>query len=509
MTILFINPSLRLGSPTKLLPVGITSVMTFLHEHGYEFDLLDIDVNDHDDQYVEDYVTRNRYDVIMTGSIATHYKWMKWLTHTIKKHHPDTKIVVGNSVGGSIPELFLRKSKADVVVIGEGEFGALEVLRVFENGGRLQDVAGIAFLDDEGRFHKTPKRKACKIDDLPVVDWDLLDVQNYFNKSDCAMAEGLVFDEHNPPRVMPMSTARGCVYHCTFCHHVFWEDPYRYRSPEGVLKEAGRNIERYGATYIGFWDDLSFSSLKQAEILADAILRSGLKFSWNAPTRVDLFGNPRFSRKRRVEVAEKLKAAGCLNLGFSLESGNQPILDMMNKHVNVDYFCEQVRVLKEVGITCSTSVVFGYPIETAETIRETFDICLETGLYPSIGFLLPLPGTAMYEYARQHGFITDEDAYLDSITERQDICLNMTSMSDEEIMDCIKHGASELNRAFDLGLTEDRLVRTGGYRNHAKKTANQRNCRIDPEHLKRNQNDVSFNYSQALFNADRSVDTQT
>ena len=44
----------------------------------------------------------------------------------------------------------------------------------------------------------------------------------------------------------------------------------------------------------------------------------------------------------------------------------------------------------------------------------------------------------MYEYAKKHGFITNEDGYLDAITERQDFCLNMTSMSDEEIMIKIK-----------------------------------------------------------------------
>ena len=35
MNILFINPSLRLGSPTKYLPVGIASVMTYAESKGY------------------------------------------------------------------------------------------------------------------------------------------------------------------------------------------------------------------------------------------------------------------------------------------------------------------------------------------------------------------------------------------------------------------------------------------------------------------------------------------
>ncbi len=501
-SLLFINPSLRPGAQTKLLPVGITSVMTLFHDRGHEFDLLDIDINDYDDHYVEEYLARRRYDVVLTGCIVTHYKWMKWLTHTIKKHHPGTKIVVGNSVAGSLPEVFLKNSAADVAVIGEGEYTALEVVEALAEGTSLEDVQGIAFVDRDGHIMHTPKRKACDIDELPMIDWDLLDAPQYFAKSDHSCAKGLVIGEE-PPTVMPVVTARGCVFKCTFCHHVFRDDPYRHRSTEKILEEVKRNIDRYGATYISFWDDLSFASLKQTEQIAQKILESDMTFDWSATVRVDLFGNPRSSYEKRLAVAEKCKEAGCLSMGFSLESGNQAILDMMNKHVEVGYFSDHVELLKKVGISCGVSVVFGYPIETPQTIRETFDFCLRAGVYPSIGFLLPLPHTEMYDYAKSHGYITDDDAYLDAITERQDICLNMTKMPDTQIMDCIKEGAERLNRELELGLDSERLIRTGGYRNHEKKTAAKasdgQNYRLDPEHLKRNENDVSFNYSRTVF----------
>ena len=101
LKLLFINPSLRLWSPTKYLPVGIGSIMTFVREHGFDFDLLDVDIYDHDDDFVENLIAENRYDVVLTGCIVTHYKWIKWLTHKIRGYHPETVIIVGNSVGGS------------------------------------------------------------------------------------------------------------------------------------------------------------------------------------------------------------------------------------------------------------------------------------------------------------------------------------------------------------------------------------------------------------------------
>ena len=148
--------------------------------------------------------------------------------------------------------------------------------------------------------------------------------------------------------------------------------------------------------------------------------------------------------KTQSKLQKKMNKAGCYQCGFSLESGNKQILEMMNKKIEVDAFYTTVYVLREAGIIVDTSVIFGYPIETKETIKETFDQCFKAGIYPSIGFLLPLPYTVMYDYAKANGFITDEDKYLESITERQDICINLTKMTDNEVMSAIKEGAKKI-----------------------------------------------------------------
>ena len=98
LKLLFVNVSLRPGGYTKFLPVGLASVMTYFEEKGYKFTLLDIDINEHDDAYVENYIKNNNFDFILFGSIVTHYKWIKWFVNTIKKHNPETYVVVGNSV---------------------------------------------------------------------------------------------------------------------------------------------------------------------------------------------------------------------------------------------------------------------------------------------------------------------------------------------------------------------------------------------------------------------------
>jgi radical SAM superfamily enzyme YgiQ (UPF0313 family) len=170
----------------------------------------------------------------------------------------------------------------------------------------------------------------------------------------------------------------------------------------------------------------------------------------------------------------------------------------MNKKIEVDAFYTTVYVLREAGIIVDTSVIFGYPIETKETIKETFDQCFKAGIYPSIGFLLPLPYTVMYDYAKANGFITDEDKYLESITERQDICINLTKMTDNEVMSAIKEGAKKLNDALELGLNENTYIKTGGAMGTKAKKKKKLNPPMDPE-MKIIENDVTFNYSRSEF----------
>ena len=494
LKILFVNPCLRPGGFTKILPVGLASVMTYFKENGYEFTLLDTDINEYDDEYVENYIKNNHFDFVLLGSIVTHYKWIKWFVNMTKTYQSKSKVIVGNSVAGSIPELFLEKTKADVVVCGEGEVSAYETVDAIHQNKDLKDVEGIAFRDIEGNFVQTPARKAEKIDTLPIIDWSIFDVERY-------LSYGTLFPEQNKSkkentRAMPIVTARGCAFKCTFCHYVFWDDPYRNRNPKAIVEEIKQLQEKYDIKYFNFWDDLTFASAIQAEKLSDEIIKNGLKIKWVASIRVDIFSRANLSYEESLRIANKMKQSGCYDVGFALESGNKEILEMMNKKIDVNAFYNTCQILKDVGITVQTSLVFGYPTETKETIKQTFDQCLKARVYPSIGFLLPLPYTVMYDYAKANGFITDEDAFLESITERQDICVNMTKMSDEEIMTEIKNGARKLNDMLELGLTEDTYIKTKTYQGYKDK---KKLKPIDPENIKRIRNDVSFNYSANEF----------
>ncbi len=489
MKILFVNPCLRPTAPHRYLPVGLGYVVTSAKVAGFKFDLLDVDIDALPEQKVEEHIIKHRYDVILIGSIVTHYKWVKWFCHMVKEHQPDCKIVVGNSVASSIPEVIMHYAPVDVVVLGEADVTIIDVLRAIEAGKPFGEAAepevpvlhtngtlpgtirgtgvdGIVFRDAKGRLVNTGKRKAVKkIDDLPFPDWDLFDVERYI-KMAVTTAHNTTRFPAEAARVMPVNTARGCVFKCTFCHYVFWDDPYRHRSPENVIAEIRRNQQKYGANYINFWDELTFHKVRPAQKFIDAMVKADLGIHFTASIRTDLLGCDEAPYEERIALAHNMKKAGCIAVGFSLESANAEILVAMNKLVKGEYFGEQVRVLKEAGIIANTSVIFGYPQETRETIHETLDSCRRAKIYPSPGFLLPMPSTGMWKHAIDNKFITDIDQYLINITERQDFSVNMTKMGDEELKTEVYDALGKLSK--DLGLNLGGLMKTGGESKHAK-----------------------------------------
>ena len=101
-------------------------------------------------------------------------------------------------------------------------------------------------------------------------------------------------------------------------------------------------------------------------------------------------------------------------------------------------------------------------------------------VYPSTGFLLPLPETGMWNYALENNHIKDIDHYLTQITERQDFSLNLTNMSQEQLKNETVNWLEKLNKSVGGTLDKEKLLKTGGYDEHSKhQNSKERKVLID------------------------------
>lgn len=458
MKILLINVSIRPDSKIKMFPVGLGYIATALKRSGYNFDLIDIDAYRYSDNEFDKLLKQENYDVVCFGCIVTGYKIAKELSARVRRFHSKARIVVGNTVASSVPEILLSNTEVDIAIMGEGDFTIVELLHTIEKGESLRDVKGIVYLEG-GRIIETDKREVARsLDNLPGIDYDIFDVELYISSFKEQVPEVFPIPREEV-RGLPINSARGCIGKCTFCYHAFQKDIYRRRSSESILAEVKEITRKYNINMVGLSDELTFFKKEQVREFSQRILDSDMEFFWGCQCRAGLFDS-----EDDLGIMALMKKAGCVGAFFSLESADEKILAAMNKKISVEDFSIQAKLFQKAGLPVNTSLVFGYPQETPETIKKTFDVCIDNHIYPSSGFLLPQPGSVMYDYAKKHGYITDEEEYLMGLGDRQDLYLNMTTMSDEEFTQCVQEGAKRCSDALELGLGEESLLKTGYYR---------------------------------------------
>lgn len=468
MKILLINPCLRPSSPKRILPVGLACIATALDRAGFDADILDIDLHRFGDDEIVKALSEHDYDVVGLGTIVSSYSIVKKLCRQVKEVLPKTFLVVGNTVATSIPDLLLSCiPEVDAAVLGEGDETIVDIVSCMVENRPWQLVPGVAFRN-EGKTILSERRPPIRqIVDIPFPRYELFDIEKYLQASHLVVSDAVPLPSSDV-RTLPVNTARGCPFNCTFCSHAFKGHGYRYYPFKNVIEFFKELRLAHGVNYLSFWDELTLMSRRRTEELCTAIESANEHFYWPISPRGDLFS------EKDTDLLKRCKDLGAVSIGGALESASPTILRAMNKTPHPDdyaeRFIEQMRTARKVGLRIQTSLVFGYPQETQETIAATLEVCRQAGVYPSAGFLLPLPMSPMYTYSRDHGLIPDEEAYLLAIEDRQDLHLNLTQMSDRELVDTVTSGLVDLKRDLGVYLGDDQVLKTETYRSAGRET---------------------------------------
>ncbi|MEO5360221.1 MAG: B12-binding domain-containing radical SAM protein [Nitrospirota bacterium] len=451
MKVAFINPSLRPESKRRQLPVGLAYIMTAVKKAGYGFDLIDMDINNMNMSELTSIMNNTTYDICAFGCIVTGFRFAREIADIAKRSNPNIVIIAGNSVASSIAEILLNNTKVDIGVMGEGDITIVELIQAIKTKKPLSEIKGIAFKDNGKIFYTPPRPPVQNIDEIGFPDWDLFDLKKYENYSAVNTNTSAIDNVVS----YPLNAARGCTHNCSFCYHVFKGQRYRKYSEDAVMDEIKRLHYGYNCNFISFWDELTFSTIKSVDNMVNKIMGLDFKIVWEASSRGNLFKN------EHLELINRMREAGCDSISYSLENASPEILAAMNKKMKVEQFIEQSNVLWKGGVAPLTSVIFGYPQETPESIEATIKVCEECNIFPSVGFILPLPGTPIYDWAKNNGHITDEVKYLERIGDRQDFHINLTTMSDSKLVDTVTEKLTALS--LKLGLKLDSVFKTVTY----------------------------------------------
>ena len=462
------------GSYDHCFPMGVGALAAILKKDGHEISIWNQDMHHWPDDQLRIYLDENKFDLVVLSLIAGYYQYqkMKGLSKAVNnsKNRSDFKYIMGGYGPTPEPEFFLKKTGCDVVCLGEGEVTISKIIDCFANKTSLNNVPGVAWLEN-GKLQKTSRAPLVQhLDKLPPIPYELFPM-DYYRMMRFPKVKTTDF-------VFPLMSARGCSFKCTFCYRM---DPgYRMRVPEPLLDEVEMLYKDYGITYILFQDDLLMSSVEHTEAVCLEFLKRNLPVRWACNGRLNYCSE---------ELLQLMKDSGCTFINYGIESMDQKVLNNMKKGLRPEMIIQGVEDTLKVGISPGLNFIFGNKGDNKETIKTTVDFLLKYDDFAqkrTIRPVTPYPGSPLYYDAIKMGLLDKnnpaEDFYEKKHLNSDLICCNFTELTDEEFYECLRWANSKLmknyyDRQRNSTLTQidnlykEKDVSFRGFRHHAGGTA--------------------------------------
>jgi len=250
----------------------------------------------------------------------------------LRQEFPGVKLVLG----GGLVTSWMRRPQwkspfdglVDHLVAGPGEVPLLSLMGVRPSGG----------------IHYSPH-------------YDTLPVGEYFA----------------PGRILPYSSSNGCYWNkCSFCPERAEGNPYIPAPVGEVISDLFHLVDRQKPVLIHFLDNAISPSLMRAIS--------------EHPPGVPWYGFARVTRPLAdLDFCLALRRSGCVMLNLGLESGDQAVLDSLQKGIDLEEASSVLKNLKKAGIATYVYLLFGTPPEGLMEARKTFEFVVKH--HDSIGFL--------------------------------------------------------------------------------------------------------------------------
>jgi radical SAM superfamily enzyme YgiQ (UPF0313 family) len=408
--VLLVNPyvirrhAARMASFRPYPPLGLMYLGAVLRAHGYTVEIYDATFEDGPERVAE------RLQRGPRPRVAGVYAMNSFRDDALAavKHLKEQGLVV--LAGGPDPSIYdadYLSAGVDVVVRGEGEVAILEVLDAYGirpssgsaavhpllRGSReavLRSIPGVSFFDSVAELHRSADRPGTKsMDQLPSPAYDLIDLGRYLEE----------WKRTHGHTSLQFMTSRGCPFSCTWCARPIFGRRYRQYGPERAVDEIAFLVERYGVEHLWLFDDTFVVRREWVEAFCAAIVRRGIRVSWECLARTDLVDRA---------LLELMRNAGCTRINFGFESGSQRVLDAMKKGTHVADARRVAQDMHQLGITMGGYVLFGYPGEEWPDIEATVQLVKDLAPVDySTSVAHPMPGTEFYD--RVAGLMLSED----------------------------------------------------------------------------------------------------
>ena len=310
----------------------------------------------------------------------------------IKSYSPSIKIATGGIHPTSYPkEILSNCNEIDYVAIGEGENSivALAASIWSKNESMLSKIKSFGYKDKDGVVKINRETDFIQdLDSLELPPYDLIKFKEFETN----------FSHFYNPKNLKLNyraqifASRACPLACNFCDmFLVMGKKHRKRSVKHIVDEIELLHKKHEVNYFSFMDDNLTLNRSHILDLCDEIIRRKLNIMFDTP-------NGLWINSIREEIIVKMVEAGLVRTTIAIEHGSDYIRNkVIGKHLERKKIIEVANILRKFNVVTVAGFIMGFPEETHETLKDTYDMMDEIKVHKStINTLIPFPGTKLF-----------------------------------------------------------------------------------------------------------------
>jgi len=400
--VLFQGRPSSLGKKINIAPLALLHISSFLAKDGFEVKVISDGLYD---DYIQEALRHCPESICLgiTAMTGTQIAEGLEISKLVKNKYPRLPIVWGGWHPSILPESTIKDSLVDIVICGQGERKFYEVVKSLRNGNQedLNKIPGVSFKMKD-KIILNNEFTIEDMDNFPRIRYDIVDVERCLNKTEYGS------------RTLQYISSYGCPCRCSFCI-----EPVVNRR-RWVCCSAGRVVDdweylhkKYRVDSIAVYDSNFFVNKKRVIDICEGLIKRDLRIKWgNANGRIPTL------IKYEEPVWRLMQKAGLKMILTGSESGEQEVLDLINKDASMDDIYKFTDLCHKYDIKVLFSYMSGIPwssdplFNTRRVKQELDSMLTQVGRLMKISkknrFMVyaytPLPGSSMYDMAKKHGF---------------------------------------------------------------------------------------------------------
>lgn len=375
----------------------------------------------------------------------------------IKEKFPYTKMIWGGYFPSNHSDSVLYSGYVDFIINGPGDHAFPRLIDALEDDQPFEFIKNLIYKASDGKIFKTAKEDLIDQDSLPALPYDKLN--EFYN------IPKFLGKTYLGEKTLAYHSSIGCPFTCSFCAVVpIYEARWKAKSAQTVYNDVKYIKDKWGADAIEFHDNNFFVSEKRAVDFSNLIKKENM--TWWGMARIDTMS------KFKDSSLATIREAGCKIIFFGAESGNDAILEQMDKGGTQTgkQILEFAERLKKFDIIPEYSFVLGTPAPTPEQVQAQIDFEIDfikqvKAINPKTEIIIytyspvPTEGSELYKQVIDSGFSfpqTLED-WISPAWENFDLRKNpLTPWLTPEMIDKIRNFETVLNGVYPT-VTDIRL----------------------------------------------------